>query len=259
MSRTTVDQQSQDVAIVGLQPAHLEKQLKMEGERRQLLNSFIQENLTEGVDYGRIHVASKEKCSRPWECKNEYHFSKPCLFKPGAEKFCSLLQLRAEFLADKDTLEMVGSAGTGLVAFRCILSHVSTGNVMAEGRGACAVSEKGGLVNTTVKIAEKRAQIDAVLRLGLSDSFTQDLEDVKELHDAVMETKSQPVKASQKQLDDIRMFAFVKRAEMKNIRAYTEKHFGTQLEHITGEQADKVIAMLEKKYGQLTSVPDVTS
>lgn len=254
MSRTQTDQHVKDVAIVGLQPAHLEKQLVAEGERRQLIQKFINDNLTEGVDYGRIHVASRDKCPKPWECKNDYHFSKPCLFKPGAEKFCSLLQLRAEFAPDKETLEMIGNAATGLVAFRCVLSRIATGDVIAEGRGACSIAEKGGMVNTTVKIAEKRAQIDAVLRLGLSDSFTQDLEDVKELQEVVAKDLPEPTPASQKQLDDIRMFAFVKRADMKNIRAYAEKQFGAKLEKITTEQADQVLAMLEKKYGSMSAV-----
>lgn len=247
--------------VAVLNPEQLEKQLGVEQERRELLQKFIKQNLTEGVDYGRIHIASKEKCAKPWECKNDYHFSKPCLFKPGAEKFCSLLQLRAEFTADKETLDMVGNT-TGLVAFRCTLTQISTGYPLAEGRGACAVSEKGGLVNTTVKMAEKRAHVDAVLRLGLSDSFTQDLEEMKDLPDDMaaaqaISRKQKEVteeKASKKQLEDIRFFAFVKKVDMKNIRSFAKKEFDATFEHITSDQANKVLAMLEKKYGKLEEV-----
>jgi hypothetical protein len=254
MSRTSQPQNQATAAIMGLQPAVLEKQLQAEDTRRKVVQKFIQQNLTEGIDYGRIHVVTRDKCAKPWDCKIDSHFSKPCLFKPGAEKFCSLLQLRAEFIADKDTLEMIGTAATGLVAFRCLLSRVNQGDVISEGRGACSIAEKGGLVNTTVKIAEKRAQVDAVLRLGLSDSFTQDLEDVKELSSVVADNQSQTQAVSPKQLDDIRMFAFVKSADLKSIRAYTLKEFGSQLEKITPEQADQVLAMLEKKYGAISAI-----
>jgi hypothetical protein len=240
-----------------LTPAHLKKQLSVETERRHLLQKFIQENLTEGVDYGRIHLATKDRCAKPRECKNEYHLSKPCLFKPGAEKFCSLLQLRAEFAADKETLEMMGG-NSGVIAFRCQLTHIPSGRVMAEGRGTCSLSEKGGLANTAVKIAEKRAHIDAVLRLGLSDSFTQDIEDMKEVADAVdiltPVVVPQKVTLSPQQFRDIRTYAFVKRADMNSIREYVLKAFDSPLEEITPEQAGKVMAMLRKKYGKLENI-----
>lgn len=231
-----------------LNPEELKKQLKVEQSRRELLHTFIKQNLTEGTDYGRIHIATRERCPRPWDCKDEKHFSKPCLFKPGAEKFCSLLQLRANFSADKETLEMVGNP-SGLVAFRCELTQIPTGYTLAEGRGACSVDEKGGFVNTTVKIAEKRAHIDAVLRLGLSDSFTQDLEDMKEVPQPVMDEG-----ASRKQLEDIRFFAFVKKADMKKIREYVKSEFSTTFEKVSKQQAEQVMAMLEKKYGKLENV-----
>jgi len=50
--------------------------------------------------------------------------------------------------------------------------------VLGEGRGAFLVGEKGMKENSTIKMAEKRAKIDAVLNtLGLADLFTQDIED----------------------------------------------------------------------------------
>jgi hypothetical protein len=243
-----------------LNPTELKEQLVTEGVRRELLQKFIKDNLSEGVDYGRIHIATKERCQKPWDCTNDKHFSKPCLFKPGAEKFCSLLQLRADFTADKETLEMVGNP-TGLIAFRCTLTQIATGLVVAEGRGTCTVSEKGGLVNTTVKIAEKRAHIDAVLRLGLSDSFTQDLEDMKEIPEAASSAPAittpkalREDPATKKQLDEIKLFSFVKRADMKKIKEYVETEFATKFEQITREQAERVMSMLVKKYGVLEQV-----
>lgn len=143
-------------------PKNLQSLIAQETERRSTLRDFIAKHLIEGVDYGTIQIGGRS--------------SKPCLFKPGAEKFCSLLQLRAEFVKDEETLSMMGET-KDVIAYLCRLIHAPTGSVIAEGRGACALKEKQGSVNTTVKIAEKRAQIDAVLRLGFSESFTQDLED----------------------------------------------------------------------------------
>ena len=141
-----------------MDPAALKDRLVEEKERRALMRGFIASELKENVDYGTIPGVRS---------------SKPCLFKPGAEKFCSLLQLRAEFARDQETLDMAGGK-EGLIAYVCRLIHNPTGQVVAEGRGACSVGEKQGNVNTTIKIAEKRAMIDAVLRLGLSESYTQD-------------------------------------------------------------------------------------
>jgi hypothetical protein len=246
----TMDQEEALRTLVSVfNPDDLKRQLKVEQERRELLSSFIKQNLTDGVDYGKIHTAGKDRCQKPWECKNEHHFSKPCLFKPGAEKFCSLLQLRAEFTPDKETIEMVGGPA-GLIAFRCELRQTSTGITVAEGRGACSISEKGGMVNTTLKIAEKRAHIDAVLRLGLSDSFTQDLEEMKLPEGNVPVPAIEIAKASKKELDDIRLFAFVKRVDMKKVREYAKSEFGSPFDEVNTVQASRIKDMLEAKYGK---------
>ena len=59
-----------------------------------------------GVDYGTI-ITCKQK-------------SKPSLWKPGAEKVCSLLQLRPAFAPDQATQAMAGNA-PGLFAYVCWL------------------------------------------------------------------------------------------------------------------------------------------
>lgn len=148
-----------------MNPNNMAALIQAETERRKILQDFIASHLVKDTDYGTIAIHGKE--------------SKPCLFKPGSEKFCSLLQLRAEFTKDEETISMLTNPGD-VLALKCHLIHIPSGNVMAEGRGACSLKEKQGMVNTAIKIAEKRAQIDAVLRLGFSDSFTQDLEDMEE-------------------------------------------------------------------------------
>lgn len=167
----------QSAGLAMMNPDTITAQLEIEQRRRDVLQKYIKQNLVDGVDFGKIHII-KDCPNKNGGCKNENHFSKPSLFKAGAEKFCSLLQLRATFKPDEDVLRMVGSQGT--VAYICELVHIPSGEVVAEGRGSCALTEKMGVLNTTIKIAEKRAKIDAVLSLGLSDTFTQDEEDLVE-------------------------------------------------------------------------------
>lgn len=156
-------------AIVPLTTKDLQVRITEETEQRKLITEFITQHMKEGVDYGRIKVKTRD--GREVE-------TKPSLFKPGSEKFCSLFHFRPVFERDNDTWEMSGKV-SGLFTYKCELV-AANGAIVGEGRGAANLSEKQGwTVNNAIKIAEKRAQIDAVLRTGgLSDFFTQDLEDM---------------------------------------------------------------------------------
>lgn len=139
--------------------------MKDEANKRKLLTAYIAHHMVSGTDYGTIDMGGRK--------------SKPSLFKPGSEKFLSLFKLTATFKKDGDTWDMAGQV-PGLFTYICELK-TAKGVVVGEGRGAANLKEKNNwTVNNAVKIAEKRAQIDAVLRTGaLSDFFTQDLEDMK--------------------------------------------------------------------------------
>jgi hypothetical protein len=155
---------SQSPRSVNTTPKQLRQQMQRDQELRAVINEYIKNNMVVGKDYGTITISGKE--------------SKPSLFKPGAEKFCGLFKIRPTFKRDNETVEMLGST-PGILAYICELVD-SQGRVMGEGRGTASVDPKGRDfdVNKQVKIAQKRAQIDAVLRTGgLSDFFTQDLED----------------------------------------------------------------------------------
>jgi len=159
-----------NILAVKKQGVSLEVLIANEVERRRLITQFISKHMKEGVDYGTITITGRNG--------KEYK-SKPSLFKPGSEKFCSLLHLRPTFVRDDETWEMAGKK-SGLFCYKCVLLDQKE-RVIGEGRGASDITEKQSWsVNNAVKIAEKRAQIDAVLRTGvLSDFFTQDLEDVE--------------------------------------------------------------------------------
>ena len=148
-------------------------------ENRAALMGWVRESLVEGSDYGRIHVVAKSKCPHGNRCRNVAHFSKPSLFKPGAEKICGMLGVTVHYPTLHD-YEQAALHGVQLqhIIIRCELKDAS-GHVVADGVGARSLKQDYGDINKALKMAEKSAHIDATLRMaGLSEVFTQDLEDM---------------------------------------------------------------------------------
>ena len=156
---------------------------RREDNRRALLK-WIQSNLQAGIDFGQIHVIGKNKCrlareGRAHECADPRHWSKPSLWKPGAEKICGMLGLIPRFpnLCEYENAVLRGE-DIKVIILKC---HLESGNgfVAAEGTGARRVVQDSGDINKSLKMAEKSAHIDATLRVaGLSELFTQDIEDI---------------------------------------------------------------------------------
>lgn len=134
----------------------------------QQFQKVVQGSLVEGHDYGASFFGA----------------NKPSLLKPGAEKILMLLGLSSEY----EIIEKIQDYEEGFFAYtiRCILTK--GGQVITQGLGHCNSKEKKYtsdkqdifmLGNTCLKMAKKRAQVDAALTVGsLSDIFTQDLEDM---------------------------------------------------------------------------------
>lgn len=127
--------------------------------------TIIQTSLKPGHDYGIIPGCDK-----------------PSLLKPGAEKINMLMGVATGY-------EIMGKAedfDKGFYAYniRCFLSKCGT--TICEGVGSCNSKEKKyvsqdphSIANTILKMAKKRAYVDATLSLAsLSDIFTQDIEDM---------------------------------------------------------------------------------
>jgi hypothetical protein len=161
--------QAEPNGIVSLTTAMTSKDLKaavkLMTEQRKIIKDFIQENLVDGVDYGVIDAVSKS---------GKAFKSKPTLYKPGMEKILSLFGLASELEKDVTTLEMLTNI-PNLIAYKCTITR--GGQKIAEGRGAAVVGDMSRDVNATIKIAEKRARMDACLSLGFSEYFTQDMDD----------------------------------------------------------------------------------
>lgn len=148
----------------------LKAQLQFETERRAIVKEFIRDHLVEGIDYGGIHI--NKACPNKYRCTDKYHFSKPMLFKPGQEKFTSLFHFVSDYQVDYETKEMLGNTD-GLICYSCTLYDYQ-GKFIARGKGAAGTSE-GFDANKTIKMAKKRAKLDAISESGiLADFFSID-------------------------------------------------------------------------------------
>jgi hypothetical protein len=166
-------------------PEALAAQLESFSKARELFVEWLFNRLVSGIDFMLIHRKvgprnAKTPCPNAGDAKGAVCPTcggKATLCKPGSEKICGLLQLRPRFKRDVDAWEMLGGEA-GLVTLVCELV-TPTGVVVAEGRGARHRDQDFGDTNKCLKMAQKSAQTDAVLRCaGLSEIFTQDLEDM---------------------------------------------------------------------------------
>lgn len=107
---------------------------------------------------------------------------KPTLLKPGAEKLLMLLGLRSKF----EIVESTRDFDKGFFQYQVKCKLYRGDMLVTEGLGSCNNRERKYIKmdpytmdNTVLKMAKKRALVDAALLVGsLSDIFTQDLEDM---------------------------------------------------------------------------------
>ena len=150
---------------------------------RAALLEWLKSALVESIDYGRLHVVARTKCplaaqGRASECRDVTHWSKPSLWKPGAEKIAGILGVTVHYPALGE-YEQAALQGVELktIILRCELQD-ARGRVVAAGVGARRLMMDNNDLNKSLKMAEKSSHIDATLRMaGLSEVFTQDLED----------------------------------------------------------------------------------
>lgn len=148
-------------------------------KRRQFFLNWVLEHLIEGVHYG-IPPGCKLRPNRDGSAVDPKQWKQhPSLYKAGAMLLADLLRLKPVFSTDNETWEQLGKP-SGMLCIRCAILNPSTGEALGEGRGCYAVGEKQGAVaNSAVKLAEKRAMVDAMLNSVplLSEMFTQDIEE----------------------------------------------------------------------------------
>lgn len=137
-------------------------------ERITMLQHFVKEMMIPNVDYDMI-----PKCD------------KPSLFKSGAEKLCDIFG----FSKHIEIMNRMEDWEKGIFHYEVKATLISkrTGMIEAEGIGCCNSRERKykssdpfSIMNTILKMAKKRALIDAVLSATRSSGiFTQDIEDVE--------------------------------------------------------------------------------
>lgn len=134
------------------------------------MSRFIETVLVAGTDYGVIP-----------------HCSKPTLLKSGAEKILNYLGL----IARTEIVNRVEDYNVGFFSYECKVFLIDyNGVVKGEGigitntrEGRYAKNSGYAVQNTVLKMAKKRALVDAALNVGnLSARFTQDMEDLKDLN-----------------------------------------------------------------------------
>lgn len=156
-------------------------------EHHKSVTELVSQALTSGQDYGVIPGTGSG--------------SKPTLLKPGAERLCVAFGVSPRYGVVESEVDHDRSvswtkgrgqyekSGTSLGLYRyvirCSLLLRDGHEVAAEGIGTCSTMESKyvdrprDLENTVIKMAQKRALIAAVLNaFGLSDRFTQDVEDM---------------------------------------------------------------------------------
>ncbi len=161
----------------------------------QQMQNVVQKTLKKGHDFGEVPGTSK-----------------PTLLKPGGEKICMLFGLNPEY----EFLKTIEDYDKEFFSYNIRCTLFRNGQPVAQGVGSCNSKEKKyryinvdkvpenyvgqseeitdkygrvkykinnsdicSLVNTILKMAKKRAFIDAVLQVAsLSEVFTQDVEDM---------------------------------------------------------------------------------
>lgn len=174
--------------IIEVEPVHEEKSIDILRpiaspeqlfEARKALENIIQQNLDDGKDYG-ITKGTKV----------------PTLFKAGAEKISAAFGAFPVYeIVDKEIdhdrqneYSNKWGSNTSVGFYRYVVSCTiitRSGEKLGSSIGSCStmeakyISRPRDMENTVLKMAQKRAFVAATLNtFGLSNSFTQDVEDI---------------------------------------------------------------------------------
>lgn len=218
-------------------------QIKKELEKINVFSTVINKTLVSGTDYATIPHTS----------------SKPTLLKSGAEKIFTLLRLVSKY----EIISKVEDYDKGFFAYKikCTLYN-SSGQIKTEGLGAANTRESRyirqdafTLQNTVLKMAKKRAQVDAALTVSaLSSMFTQDLDDVQSASNVnkpkvVKATSATTLKATNMQIKKILDLAQqIGKAKEIDSKKVFKNYNVSKPEALNKAQADRFIKKLETDF-----------
>lgn len=198
--------------------------------RVTMLQNFVKEMMMPGVDYGIVPGCQK-----------------PSLLKPGAEKLCEVYG----FSKHVDVINRVEDWEKGIFHYevKATLINKSNGLVESEGVGSCNSKEKKyknqdgfNIANTILKMAKKRALIDAVLSATRSSSiFTQDIETPEDI-------PSNKNESLQKNLNQLYALVKSKNIDFNNVREIIkEKYNLSSSKQLNVEQIKELIGEFSGK------------
>lgn len=201
------------------------------------MNRFIDTVLIAGVDYGIIP-----------NCK------KPTLLKSGAEKILNYLGL----IARTEVTNRVEDYNVGFFSYE-IKVYLIDYNGVVKGEGIGITNTREGkyaktngyaVQNTVLKMAKKRALVDAALNVGnLSARFTQDVEDMNIEPDGAGGKNPEELKkpksekpATKKQLEYLQKLMQQHNNTPETMNKYVKQAYGVDdYTKITGVQASELI------------------
>jgi len=172
---------------VDILPPDIMERIEEAKKQNQALMLLMKELLQEGVDYGRVKGVPK-----------------PFLHQPGAQQLCLIFKMRPVFEKIDSILDFDREPAYISFEYKCKLYHRESDMFLGEGVGSANSYERkyrylkdGTEVkdpldkqNTLVKMAKKRAFVDAVLNVtGASRLFTQD-EDLMDEYDVEQTTEN---------------------------------------------------------------------
>lgn len=202
------------------------------------MNRFIDTVLIAGVDFGIIP-----------NCK------KPTLLKSGAEKILNYLGL----IARTEVTNRVEDYNVGFFSYETKVYLIDyNGVVKGEGigitntrEGKYAKTNGYAVQNTVLKMAKKRALVDAALNVGnLSARFTQDVEDMNiepdnaggKNPDELKQPSKPPRPATKKQLEYLQKLMQQHGNTPTTMNKYVKQTYGVDdYTKITGVQASELI------------------
>lgn len=147
-------------------------------ERRKLLKEFISSQMRENIDYGIIPGTNQQS-----------------LLKPGAEKLSQLFGLATRIVGRDKEVDL--HQNFAMFTYTIETYHIRTGQVIAQCEGSCNSHERkyrtrtvkgakeetqvGDILNTLMKMAQKRAYVGTIIQAtGASDFYTQDIDDLED-------------------------------------------------------------------------------
>lgn len=172
---------------VGMLPVEKQKVLLDEyDKRRKFFLKWLFSHLKEGIHYGfppgcettydtEGNAINKRNGSI---IKPTQWLAKPSLYKSGAKLLIDLMKLKPQYSNDLDAWKMAGEP-KGSIIRKCTLVIPPENTILGEGTGAFEVGNKSMNTNAAIKMADKSAEVAAVLN-GLpivGELFTQDIEE----------------------------------------------------------------------------------